>query len=73
MLDVWYAGQKAKGRILGYSWSVETDDNFSGDLYSEIDDLNPCEIFYQNVNNYIQEKESEVKNDKSKYKLCLLG
>ena len=56
MLDSWYNDQVKAGRSFGLWWNVENDENFSGELYEEIDSLNPCEIFYQNVNNYIQEK-----------------
>ena len=58
MLDVWFKEQKTSGRTLGYFWDVQDDEMFSGELYEKIDSLNPCEIFYQNVNNYIQEKEN---------------
>lgn len=56
LLDTWYKEQKAKGKEFGIWWVVEEDDNFSGELYEQIDSLNPCEIFYQNVNDYIQAK-----------------
>lgn len=56
MLDKWYNEQKAKNRILGIWWDVKDDDEFDGELYQKIDNLNPCEIFYQNVNFYIHEK-----------------
>jgi len=56
LLDRWYGEQKAKGKTFGLWWDVSKDEDFSGDLYEEIDNLNPCEIFYQNVNHYIQEK-----------------
>lgn len=58
MLNVWYDKQKAKGKTFGLWWDVKDDDDFGGELYQQIDNLNPCEIFYQNVNNYIQEKSS---------------
>ena len=56
LLDKWYEEQKAKGKSFGLWWKVDNDDDFSSELYEKIDSLNPCEIFYQNVNNYIQEK-----------------
>ena len=56
MLDAWYNEQKAKGKSFGLWWDVKDDDDFDGDLYEKIDSLNPCEIFYQNVNNYIHDK-----------------
>lgn len=56
LLDKWYYEQKRKGKSFGLWWDVKDDDDFSSELYVEIDNLNPCEIFYQNVNNYIQEK-----------------
>jgi len=56
MLDKWYSEQKANGKTFGLWWDVQKDEDFSGELYEQIDNINPCEIFYQNVNNYIQEK-----------------
>lgn len=56
LLDSWYNKQKAKGQNFGIWWDVKDDDNFDGELYQKIDDINPCEIFYQNVNNYIHDK-----------------
>ena len=56
LLDKWYNKQKAKGKTFGLWWDVHYDDDFSVELYEEIDNLNPCEIFYQNVNSYIQDK-----------------
>lgn len=56
LLDNWYNEQKAKGKSFGLWWKVDNDNNFPMELYEKIDSLNPCEIFYQNVNNYIQEK-----------------
>lgn len=56
MLNTWYNEQKANGKEFDYSWSVDTDEDFSGELYEAIDSINPCEIFYQNVNNYICNK-----------------
>ena len=56
LLDKWYKEQKTKGKIFGLWWNVLKDEDFSGKLYDKIDSLNPCEIFYQNVNHYIQEK-----------------
>ena len=56
MLDIWYNQQKAKGKTFGLWWDVKDDDDFSGELYQEIDNINPCEIFYQNVNSYIHDK-----------------
>lgn len=56
MLDKWYNKQRTRGKTFGLWWDVKDDDDFDGDLYQEIDNLNPCEIFYQNVNHYIQEK-----------------
>jgi len=55
LLDIWINDQKSKGKEFGYFWDVSKDDNFSGEMYDLIDSLNPCEIFYQNVNNYVQE------------------
>ena len=61
MLDNWYSREIAKGREFGMRWDVARDNNFTSELYEEIDSLNPCEIFYQNVNHYIQDKaENEV-------------
>lgn len=56
MLDAWYNEQKAKGKNFGLWWDVKDDDDFDGDLYQQIDSVNPCEIFHQNVNSYIQDK-----------------
>ena len=56
MLDVWYNEQKAKGKEFGYFWEVDNDEDFDSDLYERINAINPCEIFYQNVNEYIQDK-----------------
>lgn len=56
LLDKWYNEQVARGKTFGYFWDVGRDDDFGGGLYEEIDSLNPCEIFYQNVNNYITSK-----------------
>lgn len=56
MLDIWYNEYKAKGKTFGLWWDVKDDDDFSGELYQQIDDINPCEIFYQNVNHYIHDK-----------------
>ncbi len=56
MLDGWYNEQKAKGKEFGFWWDVKNDDDFDGELYEKIDAVNPCEIFYQNLNSYIQNK-----------------
>lgn len=56
LLDKWYAEQTRTGKTFGYFWDVQFDEDFSGELYEQIDNINPCEIFYQNVNNYIQDK-----------------
>lgn len=56
LLDNWYNEQKAKGKTFGLAWQVDDDDDFSGELYQKIDSLNPCEIFFQNVCRYIQDK-----------------
>lgn len=56
LLDIWIADQKRKGKQFTYNWDVSNDPDFSGEIYKLIDSLNPCEIFYQNVNNYVQEK-----------------
>ena len=56
LLDDWYTKQKAEGRSFGFQWDVQYDENFSGELYETIDAINPCEVFYQNVNHYIQER-----------------
>ena len=56
LLDEWYTKQKENGRSFNYCWDVQHDENFSGELYETIDAINPCEIFYQNVNHYIQDK-----------------
>jgi hypothetical protein len=59
ILDKWYQEQVDAGRTIGLFWRLDEDDNFSYELYEEIDEINPCEIVYQNVNNYIQEKARE--------------
>jgi hypothetical protein len=59
LLDKWYNDQKAKGRTLGLWWSVDGDENFTGDLYQQIDDINPCELIYTNITNYIRDKAME--------------
>ena len=56
LLDRGIIEQKARGKKFGIWWSVDEDENFSGELYKKIDSLNPCEIFYQNVNNYVRER-----------------
>jgi len=56
MLNEWYNTEKAKGKTFGLWWKVDEDEDFSVDLYEDIDSINPCEIFYQNVNQYIQDK-----------------
>lgn len=56
MLDKWYDEQIKKGRVFGLWWKVDEDYDLSVELYEEIDSINPCEIFYQNVNNYIHDK-----------------
>ena len=56
LLDAWYQEQKQKGKEFGIWWDVDKDDDFSAELYEKIDEINPCEIFYQNVNSYIQDK-----------------
>jgi len=66
LLDNWYEEQKEKGKEFGLWWKVDKDDDFSYELYEKIDDINPCEIFYQNVNNYIQDKEMKELDDKIK-------
>ena len=50
ILDQWYNGEKTKGKSFGLWWDVRTDNDFSYELYEKLNDLNPCEIFYQNVN-----------------------
>lgn len=59
LLDNWYKEQKAQGREFGLAWQVDNDENFSGELYEKIDSINPCEIFHQNVNRYIQDKSNK--------------
>jgi len=58
LLDEWYKEQKDNGRILGFFWKVDEDDNFSSELFEKIDEINPCEMVYQNINEYISEKEA---------------
>ncbi len=58
ILDQWYKEQKQAGRELGFWWSVDEDINFNGDLFQQIDEINPCELIYQNINNYIYSKVS---------------
>lgn len=58
ILNKWYKEQKDNGRVLGFWWDVTEDVNFSGDLFQQIDDINPCELIYQNINNYIYQKVS---------------
>jgi hypothetical protein len=58
LLDKWYKEQKENGRVLGFWWDVTEDIHFSGDLFQQIDDINPCELIYQNINNYIYQKVS---------------
>jgi len=61
MLNQWYNQQKTNGKTFGLWWDVKNDDDFSGELYQTINDLNPCEIFYQNVNNFIHaQAEKEI-------------
>jgi len=55
MIDNWYKKQKQKSKSFGLWWDVKDDDDFDGELYQKIDDINPCEIFYQNINNYIHD------------------
>lgn len=59
LLDKWYEEQKNADRVLGLFWDVGKDMNFSTDLWNEIYELNPCEITYDNINNYISERVSE--------------
>jgi len=58
LLDEWHKEQKDNGRILGFFWKVDEDDNFSSELFEKIDEINPCEMVYQNINEYISEKEA---------------
>jgi hypothetical protein len=30
-------------------------DKIDAELYNKIDDINPCEVFHQNVNHYLEE------------------
>ena len=53
LLDRWFAKHSD---TVGFFWKVDLADNFSSELYHKIDDLNPCEIINQNINNYIGEK-----------------
>ena len=56
LLNDWYTKQKENGVTLGLWWDVQHDENFPSELYETIDAINPCEVFYQNVNRYIQDK-----------------
>jgi len=57
LLDIWYNEQKEKGKVISLFWKVNEDDDFSGELFEEIDNINPCEMIYQNINNYITSKD----------------
>jgi len=59
MLDKWYNEQVKNGRSFDDYWKLDEDDNFGSNLFHEIDNINPCEIFYQNVENYIQDKDNK--------------
>jgi hypothetical protein len=48
--------KKMLDKYLKETPSCHNVDTMDGDVYQEIDNINPCEIFYQNVNNYIWEK-----------------
>jgi len=56
LLDIWYSEQKEKGKRIGLFWEVEKDEDFSGELFEEVDNINPCEIITQNINQYITSK-----------------
>ena len=56
MLDKWYNEQVKNGKKFGLYWCLGKDNDFSKELYDEIDSINPCEIFYSNVELYIQDK-----------------
>jgi len=58
LLDEWYRAEKAKGEIIGVFFNVSDDSRFSGQLFEQIDALNPCEIITQNINHYIGDKVS---------------
>jgi len=55
LLDNWYKRQPEE-KILGLSWSLSKDDDFTLELYDEIEKLNDTEILYQNIERYIQDK-----------------
>lgn len=56
LLDKWYLQQIARGKQFTIWWKVDEDDDFSYELYEEIEGINPCEMLYQNINNYITDK-----------------
>jgi len=55
LLDNWYKRQPEE-KILGLNWSLSKDDDFTLELYDEIEKLNDTEILYQNIERYIQDK-----------------
>ena len=56
LLDIWYNEQESQGRKLSPCWDIEKDWSFTGELFEEIDNINPCEIITQNINQYITSK-----------------
>lgn len=59
LLDSWYIEQIRKNKTFTIWWDLHDDDDFSFDLLEKVDSLNPCELIYQNINNYITDKLSE--------------
>lgn len=47
--------EKAKTDYFSYGNPNVTKDDFSYDFYEKVDEINPCEIFYQNFNHYVEE------------------
>lgn len=56
MLDVYVVSQLKKGKNFGLIYNCDEDEDFTSELYVKIENINPSEVFYQNVNRYISDK-----------------
>ena len=59
LLDKWYNKQKEKGKNFTIFYDIDKDDNFSWKLFEDIEKINPCELLWSNINNYIIDKRNE--------------
>ena len=59
LLDIWFNKNKEN---IGISFDVQSNDNFSNELYEKLQKINDTEVLNVNINSYIVDKLMEIEN-----------